>query len=270
MKHERFSHMFIFQTRQFPRQLCRLDQWKCFVWSTKLRLFVKETWHVLVTWRIIFFNPYANVQLVKRDIHCSYHRHLLLHNDRVSLRETWLGVWRCLVWGKTFIDIFSRNFDTFDIFLIEIQCNWPQCQLLHTSMLKGESHVSPNVPQSLCNGTWPVDDSGNYVTFHKLNVRLIKEKKNDNSSQWELRSSVFQCDRFVQICLHLARPSFWSHNDTKLPKPLNTLLILSNMHSTWPERAMFLWQTVIVSCSKRNIFIGLVDTVVWETVSFEK
>ena len=45
-----FSHMFIFQTRQFPRQLCRLDQWKCFVWSTKLWMFVKETWHVLVTW----------------------------------------------------------------------------------------------------------------------------------------------------------------------------------------------------------------------------
>ena len=37
-----FSRMFIFQTRQFPRQLCRLDQWKCFVWSMKLWMFVKE------------------------------------------------------------------------------------------------------------------------------------------------------------------------------------------------------------------------------------
>ena len=42
-----FSHMFInFQTRQFARQLCRLDQWKCFVWGTKLWMFVKEMYHV--------------------------------------------------------------------------------------------------------------------------------------------------------------------------------------------------------------------------------
>ena len=33
--------------------------------------------------------------------------------------------------------------------------------------------------------------------------------------------------------------------------------------------AAFLWQTFIVSCSKRNIFIGPVDTVVWKSVSFE-
>ena len=51
-------------------------------------------------------------------------------------------------------------------------------------------------------------DGGNYVTFHKLNVRLIKDKKNNSSSQRELRPSVFQCDRFAQICLLLARPSF--------------------------------------------------------------
>ena len=30
VKRELFSHMFIFQTRQFPRQLCRLDQLKMF------------------------------------------------------------------------------------------------------------------------------------------------------------------------------------------------------------------------------------------------
>ena len=43
--------------------------------------------------------------------------------------------------------------------------------------------------------------------------------KNNKSSQRELWPSVFQCDRIVQICLLLARPSFWSRNDTKLPKP---------------------------------------------------
>ena len=33
--------LFTFQTRQFPRQLCQLDQWKCFLWSMKLCMFVK-------------------------------------------------------------------------------------------------------------------------------------------------------------------------------------------------------------------------------------
>ena len=34
-----FSRRFTFQTRQFHRQLSRLDQWKCFVWSTKVWMF---------------------------------------------------------------------------------------------------------------------------------------------------------------------------------------------------------------------------------------
>ena len=37
-----FSLRFTFQMRQFPTQLYRLDQWKCFVWSTKLWMFIKE------------------------------------------------------------------------------------------------------------------------------------------------------------------------------------------------------------------------------------
>ena len=56
----------------------------------------------------------------------------------------------------------------------------------------------------------------------------------------------------------------------KLQKLRNMSLILSNLHSAWAKRATFLWQTFIVSCSKRNIFIDPVDTVVWVTVSFEK
>ena len=36
-----FSHVFTFQTRQFPRQLCPADQWKCFLWRMKLCVFVK-------------------------------------------------------------------------------------------------------------------------------------------------------------------------------------------------------------------------------------
>ena len=56
----------------------------------------------------------------------------------------------------------------------------------------------------------------------------------------------FQWDRFVQICFLLAPPSFWSHNDTKVPKPLKLSLILSNLQSTWTKRATFLWQKFIV------------------------
>ena len=48
---------------------------------------------------LLFFNPYVSVQLVKRDIVTGHH-HLLLHSDQNSLREMWLNVWRCYVWGK--------------------------------------------------------------------------------------------------------------------------------------------------------------------------
>ena len=103
--------------------------------------------------------------------------------------------------GKNVTDILA---EILILLIFSNKSNSPQCQHLQTSMLKGESHVSCNVPRSLCN---IVDDGGNYVTFHKLNIRLIKDKKNNSSSQWELRPSVFQCDRFAQICLLLARPS---------------------------------------------------------------
>ena len=52
---------------------------------------------------------------------------------------------------------------------------------------------------------------------------------------------------------------------TKLLKPWKMSLILSNLHSMWTKRATFLWKTFIVLCSKWNIFIGPVVTVVWET-----
>ena len=157
--------------------------------------------------------------------------------------------------GKNVNRHFSRNFDNFDIFLIKI------------------TDLNANTSILACwkaKVTFRVIYLGGCVTFHKLNFRLIfKIKKISNFSQRELRPSVFQCDRLVQICLLSACPSFWSSNDTKLPKPWKTSLILSNMHATWRKRATFLWQTFIVSCSKRNIFIRKVDTVVWETVSFE-
>ena len=69
-----FSHMFIFQTKQFPRQLCRLDQWKCFVWSTKLWLFVKETWHVLVMWSACLTKLTTCLRVLEAWCHCDFRK----------------------------------------------------------------------------------------------------------------------------------------------------------------------------------------------------
>ena len=91
-----------------------------------------------------------------------------------------------------------------------------------------------------------VDDSGNHVTFQKLNVRF--KIKNNKSSQRELRPSVFQCDRFVQICLLLARPSFWSRNDTKLPKPWKNVV-------KFIEHALHVSKTCHVSLRNIHCFV---------------
>ena len=66
-----------------------------------------------------------------------------------------------------------------------------------------------------------VDDGGNYVTFHKLNIH-IKIKKiitPHNDSLSHLCSSAIGSSKFVSC--YLAPPPFWSHNDTKLSKPKN-------------------------------------------------
>ena len=141
-----FLHMFIFQTRQFPQLLCWLDQWKCFVWSTKLWMFVKETWHVLVMWSACLTKLTTFFKVFNAWCHCDFRKmdtlkvnksgqtyrtenrrpklslwgfiifYLqlskssaceTLHNDRGTLRETWLSpfsilVWRCCNWGQLF------------------------------------------------------------------------------------------------------------------------------------------------------------------------
>ena len=116
-----------------------------------------------------------------------------------------------------------------------------------------------------------VDDGSNYVTFHKLNAHIKIRKipitpHNDSSSR--LCSSAIGLSKLILSTL--VPPSFLSCKiDTKLSKPWKMLLILSNLHSTWTKCATFLWQTFLVLCSKRNISIGPVNTVVWETVSFK-
>ena len=50
--------------------------------------------------------------------------------------------------GKHVIDILA---EILILLIFSNKSNSPQCQHLHTSMLKGESHVSRNVPRSLCN-----------------------------------------------------------------------------------------------------------------------
>ena len=121
----------------------------------------KQIWTNLSHWNtdglscrcedLLFFK--ALYERSARETWHSYRRQLLLHNDRVSLREAWLSVWRCFSKGKTLIDILAEIL----ILLIFSNKNYlPQCHHLHTSMLKGESHVSRNVPRSCVI---------NYVTF---------------------------------------------------------------------------------------------------------
>ena len=57
-----------------------------------------------------------------------------------------------LCMGRNVNRHFSRNFDTFDIFLINITDLDANIHL-HTSMLKGESRVSRNETRSLCNSS---------------------------------------------------------------------------------------------------------------------
>ena len=70
--------------------------------------------------------------------------------------------------GKNVIDILA---EILILLIFSNKSNSPQCQHLHTSMLKGKSRVM------YLGRCVIVDDGGNYVTFHKLNVRLIKDKK---------------------------------------------------------------------------------------------
>ena len=66
--------MFIFQTRQLPRQLSWLDKWKCFVLSTKLWMFFKEMWHVLLTWSAALTNLKTRFRVLKAWCHCDFRK----------------------------------------------------------------------------------------------------------------------------------------------------------------------------------------------------
>lgn len=68
----------------------------------------KQIWTNLSHWNtggssyhceeFLFLNLCLNVQLVKRDIVTPIIYYYIM--TQVSLRETWLSVWRCYVWGK--------------------------------------------------------------------------------------------------------------------------------------------------------------------------
>ena len=87
--------------------------------------------------------------------------------------------------GKNVNRHFSRNFDTFDIFLIKITDHNANISILAC----WEARV-----------TFRVIYVGRCVTFHKLNFRLIKDKKvitSHNESLGRLCSSAIGSSRFV-------------------------------------------------------------------------
>ena len=86
---------------------------------------------------LFFFNLYANVQLMKRDIVTAVIYYYITTEFHYAKRDSaYAGV---SVWLKTLIDILGEIL----IHLIfSNKNNRSQWQRLHTSMLKGESHVS--------------------------------------------------------------------------------------------------------------------------------
>ena len=211
VKRESFSHMFIFQTRQFPNQLCRQDQMKMFhlehetmnVCQRNVEHFVqmecrfdkikdifqgfgnlvslwlqkdggaksKQIWMNLSDWNtgsssscceesLIFF--YSLCKHSARETWHSYHCHLLLHSDRVSLCETWLAfhfsIWRCSHWGQLFL---AQKYPKISKFRLKI-------------LLMFSPYVTFDVMKL---GNYViVDNSSNYVMFHELNVRMKVKK----------------------------------------------------------------------------------------------
>ena len=96
--------------------------------------------------------------------------------------------------GKNVNRHFRRNFDIFVTKITDLSSNTSICckaRVMFHVMKLGHYVI--------------VDAGGNYVTFSKLNV-WIKIKKIITPHN-ELEPPVFQCDRFIQICLLLAPPS---------------------------------------------------------------
>ena len=74
--------------------------------------------------------------------------HLLLHNNQVSLHETWLWM---LCMGKNVNRHFSSSLNrNFDIFVVKIT----DLNVDTSIILKRESHASHNETPSLCNSRW--------------------------------------------------------------------------------------------------------------------
>ena len=143
------------------------------------------------------------------------------------------------------------------IFVTKISKFWLKCLLtlfpIHNTSIRWDTFRVVKL-----GGYVIVDDGGNYVTFHKLYVR-IKIFKKIITPHNELEPPVFQCDTFVQICLLLAPPSLWNRNDTKFPKPWKMSLILSNLHYTWTKRYISLTNIHSFVFQTKNFFICPVE-----------
>ena len=213
---------------------------------------------VIVVMSYYFLNLYKNVQLAKRDIVTAVIYYCITTEFHYAKDDS-----RLLAYRGVGTEVSYFCYICYKISKFRLKCLLTFFPLHNTSIRWATFRVMKI-------GRYVIaDDGGNCTTFSQA-VARIKIFKKIITPHNEFEPPVFQCDTFVQICLLLAPPSFWNRNDTKPPKPWKMSLILSNLHYTRTKRATFLWQTFIVSCSKRNIFIGPVDTVVWETVSFEK
>ena len=102
-------------------------------------------------------------------------------------------------------------------------------------------------------------------TFFRACLFFKWDSYPDNCVNWTKPKKMFCLEhKTMNVCHWRKCTTFCSHG-------VQVWQTWRHLYTTWAKHATFLWQTFIVSCSKQNIiFIGPVNTVVWDTVSFEK
>ena len=96
-KRERFFAHVYFSNKTVSQTTVSTDQWKCFVWSTKLWMFVKETWHVLLTWSACWTKLTTFFRILEAWCHCDFRKIDALQENkfgqsyRTGTQTAWLS-----------------------------------------------------------------------------------------------------------------------------------------------------------------------------------
>ena len=72
MKRERFFARIYLSNETVSQTTVSTGPMKCFVWGTKLSMFVKERWHVFVTWSACLTNLTTFFRVLEAWCHCDF------------------------------------------------------------------------------------------------------------------------------------------------------------------------------------------------------